>query len=129
MKQSNDRGASAVEFALVAPLLLAILLGIIAFGHAFHVQSVLSNAARDAVRVVALQNTKGGADPAAEAASVAITSAEPSARLTANHIDISPSSCQGNDATATVVITYPMELLGGIGHITLTGKGTMRCNG
>jgi len=60
VKQSNDRGASAVEFALVAPLLLAILLGIIAFGHAFHVQSVLSNAARDAVRVVALQNTKGG---------------------------------------------------------------------
>ena len=133
--RSKDRGASAVEFALVAPLLIALLLGIIAFGHAFHVQSVLSNAARDAVRVMTLQDGSDGIDPRTEAREQAIASAGPSVDLTAPSVDIkiTPDTCRSSGAaapeTATVVITYPMKLLGGIGNIALTGKGTMRCNG
>lgn len=129
-ENNRDRGASAVEFALVAPLLVALLLGIVAFGHAFHVQSVLSNAARDAVRIVSLSND---ADPQAAAMETAINSAKPSVSLNNDHINITPDACgtvdNSTSETATVTISYPLELLGGIGNITLTGKGTMRCNG
>ncbi|WP_218221659.1 TadE/TadG family type IV pilus assembly protein [Nesterenkonia sp. Act20] len=131
--QERDRGASAVEFAIVAPILVLMLLGILAFGHAFHVQSVLSNAARDGVRVMALQDTSSGADPQTEARQTAITSAAPSASVAADQITITPATCEAastvGPGTATVTISYPMQLLGGFGSVTLTGKGTMRCNG
>lgn len=133
VENNRDRGASAVEFALVAPLLVALLLGILAFGHAFHVQSVLSNAARDAVRVVSLSNVSNQTDPQTAARETAINSAQPSVSLDNAHIDITPDACGAAEnvtsETATVTITYPLQLLGGIGNITLTGKGTMRCNG
>jgi len=128
----RDRGASAVEFALLAPLLIALLLGVLAFGHAFHVESVLSNAARDAVRIVSLSNVSNETDPHTAARQAAISSAQPSVGLTQEHIEISSACGPADDSTsenATVTITYPLELLGGIGNITLTGKGTMRCNG
>lgn len=129
----RDRGATAVEFAIIAPVLILLLLGILAFGHAMHVQSVLSNAARDGVRVMALQDTSGGADPVTAARETAIASAAPTASLTSANITVTPETCEAagtsGPGTATVTIEYPMELLGLGEAITLTGKGTMRCNG
>src|ERR1700712_5700458 len=61
----NERGASAVEFAFIVPLLILLMLGIAEFGHAFQVQGTLSAAAREGVRAMALQN-----DPAAARAVV-----------------------------------------------------------
>lgn len=131
--RKRDRGASAVEFALVIPLLFALLMGILAFGYAFHVQSVLSNSARDAVRVMALSNVSEIANPEDAAREAAISSAKPSVNLADAQFEITPTTCEPSaesaSETATVTITYPMQLLGGIGDITLTGKGTMRCNG
>ena len=125
--KDRDRGAAAVEFAIVLPVLLAILLGTISFGHAFHVQSVLSNAARDGVRVMALKNSP------AEAREAAVDSAAGSVSLVESQISVTPETCKANGPdgpeTATVTITYPLNLLGGIGDVTVTGKGTMRCNG
>jgi Flp pilus assembly protein TadG len=124
---TRDRGASAVEFALVAPVLVLMLLGIIAFGHAFHVQSALSNAARDGVRVMALS------DAPADARQTVIESASPSATVAASQISVTPTSCAAagttGPGTATVTITYPLNLLGLGTPVNLTGKGTMRCNG
>ena len=42
----GERGASAVEFALIVPLLVLLVIGIAEFGHAFQVQGTLSAAAR-----------------------------------------------------------------------------------
>lgn len=127
--RERDRGAAAVEFALVLPLLLALVLGIAEFGRAYHVQTTLSNAARDGVRVMALQN-----DPVAARATTR-ASASPLA-LTEQQISITPASCAATGTTpagtATVTVTYPFRLIGGflpIDDFTLTGKGTMRCNG
>ena len=46
----TDRGASAVEFALVVPVLILILIGIVNFGFVLAQQISLNSAARQAAR-------------------------------------------------------------------------------
>lgn len=46
-----------VEFAVVTPLLITILFGIIEYGYVFMVRQTLTNAAREACRVAVLQTT------------------------------------------------------------------------
>jgi len=48
--RSGRRGAAAVELAVVAPLFLLLLAGIIEFGQAFRIQHVISNASRRGAR-------------------------------------------------------------------------------
>ena len=45
-RMRSERGAAAVEFAMIMPLLLVLVLGIAEFGRAFQVQGTLSAAAR-----------------------------------------------------------------------------------
>jgi len=49
-RPGGDGGAAAVEFALVMPILLALVFGIINFGFIFAAQISLNNSARDASR-------------------------------------------------------------------------------
>lgn len=53
-RRRGERGASAVEFALVVPLLLAILFAIIDFGFAINRYTMLNNATREGVRAASL---------------------------------------------------------------------------
>ena len=55
----GDRGASAVEFALVVPLLLAVLFSIIDLGFAINRYTVLNNATREDVRAATLADLEG----------------------------------------------------------------------
>jgi Flp pilus assembly protein TadG len=48
--RSNERGANAVEFALLVPLLILLLFGIISFGWMFSQQLALNNAVREGAR-------------------------------------------------------------------------------
>lgn len=50
----SDRGQSIVEFALVVPLLLLLLVGIIEFGRLWMTMNVLTGAAREGVRIAAV---------------------------------------------------------------------------
>ena len=50
-------GAAAVEFAVVAPLLFAIVLGLVEFGRAIMVEQTLVSSAREACRVAVLAGT------------------------------------------------------------------------
>ena len=71
----QERGASAVEFAMIVPLLVLLVVGIAEFGHAFSVQGTLSAAAREGARVMALQNDRASAQLAVRtAASAAVCS-------------------------------------------------------
>lgn len=50
----REQGQSLVEFALVLPVLMLILLGIVEFGWMFNAKITLTSAAREAARVYAI---------------------------------------------------------------------------
>jgi Flp pilus assembly protein TadG len=50
MRVDNERGASAIEFAIVLPVLLLILFGIIEFSLLMFDKAVLTNASREGAR-------------------------------------------------------------------------------
>jgi len=50
MNSLTQRGAAAVEFALILPLLLLLIFGIIEFGVLIYDKAMLTNASREAAR-------------------------------------------------------------------------------
>ena len=56
-RTDSERGAAAVEFALVMPILLWIVFGIIAYGFVFAQSLSLSNSARQAARSAVIEGT------------------------------------------------------------------------
>ena len=46
----NPRGSTAIEFALVLPVLVLLLFGIVEFGLLFYNEQVITNASREAAR-------------------------------------------------------------------------------
>ncbi|MFI7586090.1 TadE/TadG family type IV pilus assembly protein [Spongisporangium articulatum] len=129
--RSRDRGAAAVEMALVTPLLLLVVCGFIDLGMMLNTQIALSAAAREGVRSAAL----GGTDVTSRVA--AATTSLRSAPTTS--VISCPANATGTNATVTVTSVYvpitPIgrvaRLLGGSfpGTVTLTGRGVMRCGG
>ena len=66
MRDTRERGAALVEFALLLPLLLMLLLGIVSVGVAYNHQISLTHAAREAGRFAAtlpVSNFNTAADP------------------------------------------------------------------
>jgi Flp pilus assembly protein TadG len=55
-KLRSESGASAVEFALLLPVLMMILFGIIEFGFALYRQAILTNASREGARLGIVQS-------------------------------------------------------------------------
>jgi Flp pilus assembly protein TadG len=54
LRRGSERGAALVEFALVLPLLLVVIAGIVDFGFLFQRYEVLTNAAREGARLASL---------------------------------------------------------------------------
>lgn len=52
--KANEKGQSLVEFALLLPILLLLLLGIIQFGIIFNGQITVTSAAREGARLAAV---------------------------------------------------------------------------
>ena len=59
-RASGERGAVAVEFALILPVLLLILMGTIEFGRVYSQFQVYNGAAREGARCAAVQATDFG---------------------------------------------------------------------
>ncbi len=117
-----QRGASMVEFALILPLLILLVFGIIEFSRAYDAKVTLTHAAREGVRVLAI--TK---DPVA--AIDATINAAPA--LDPNLLSVSTTACNPGDptsVTATYLFTYQIPLFG-TATLTLDGVGVMRCGG
>ena len=54
------RGATIVEFALVAPLLFLVVIGMVEFGRMVMVQQILTNASREGARQGILEHDVQG---------------------------------------------------------------------
>jgi len=118
----REDGNTLVEMALVLPLLVVLVFGIVEFGRAYNAQVTLTHAAREGVRVLALTGDGG---EAADAARNAATSLSP------GQLSVSTSDCDPGEP-AELTITYPFSFevpLIGTDTMTLTGTGVMRCGG
>jgi Flp pilus assembly protein TadG len=118
----GERGAAAVEFGLLLPLLMLILGGLIDLGFLFNAQVSLTHAAREGVRVESIRPNQGSA--AAASAYKALR-----APLT----DVDPTVCPpAPDPTARARIALEAEydfIILPFGSRTLTGEAVMRCGG
>ena len=56
----NRQGAAVVEFAVVAPIFILLVFGMIEFGRMVMVQQVLTNASREGARLAVLDGTTTG---------------------------------------------------------------------
>jgi Flp pilus assembly protein TadG len=128
MRKRSERGAVAVEFALMAPVLILLLLGIMEFGRAYNVQISLSNAAREGVRVMAISNDQTAASRAVHAAVGTLNPA-----LADTDIKFSASdgtSLCGGGKQMTLTISYTLSTMTGIaGPFKMQGRGAMVCGG
>ena len=66
----NERGAAAVEFALIAAVLFVFVFGIIEFGRLFSELEVLTSAAREGARAAAVRGTSEDVEEAVADAAV-----------------------------------------------------------
>jgi Flp pilus assembly protein TadG len=124
----SDRGVAALEFALVAPLLILLVFGIAEFGRAFFIQATMAGAAREGVRAMALATPSSGGPAAGVTAAQNALGGITGPTLTPG------AACPASSATpvnATFTITWNMPAITGLfgANFNITGKGVMRCNG
>ncbi|HZP74044.1 MAG TPA: TadE family protein [Gaiellaceae bacterium] len=98
-----------VEFALVAPLLLLILFGIIQFGVAFMHSVALTDAVRAGARQAAVSRTSGDPVAATDSAVVNAASDLDSSTLS-SRITVTTSSGWTSGGSVTVKATYPYSI-------------------
>ncbi|WP_425863701.1 TadE/TadG family type IV pilus assembly protein [Arthrobacter sp. TWP1-1] len=127
----SEKGAAAVEFALVVPLLISLVFGIVLMGAAYNAQITLTQIARAAARSMVIDGDQGKARLDAMVNVVGLTDFG-----TAGAINFSSSNCPA-DGVMTVTATYPVPVpfspagstILGSTPITLTGKASMLCGG
>jgi Flp pilus assembly protein TadG len=128
--RSRRRGAAAVEFAVVAPVFLLLVFGIVEFGRMLMVHQVLTNAAREGARRAVLRGTTSadvvntvrnylaGTSINAQAATVALSPESPS------------SSSAGDPMTVAVSIPFAevswLPTPAFLGDKKLSASSTMR---
>jgi hypothetical protein len=124
----RDSGTATVEFALVVPLLLLLVLGIIDFGRmaSFHVR--LSAAARAAAQAAAL-----GEDASSIAAAADAVFLGGSGAVTIDKFQACPANpLPGATGTATITIDFKFitplgAMIGKDGNETMTAEGAVPC--
>ena len=129
--QPGDRGATAVEFALLFPLLMLIVFGIIDFGRVLNAQITLTQAAREGARLDALGLPNVGARTQAAATglspvTVTVTACPPGAAPTDDAVvDV---GYQFSFVTPIGAIATLIDGSSGLGSpITLNAQGVMPC--
>ena len=102
----GERGQSLVEFAIALPVLLAIVIGIFEFGMAWNQRQVITNAAREGARVLALPQVHP------DSANMVVTSYLTTANLDPSLATITADEGAGGGVVggqATVGVTYPYQ--------------------
>jgi Flp pilus assembly protein TadG len=137
-RRHDVRGAAAVEFAIVLPLVLLLVCGIVDFGRMLNVQITLSAAAREGARWEALRmSATTGVSTASRVATAAPGIAPTPATAVLSSCPANPAPTQNASVAATTTYTLltPLSAISGLfggglpGSVTLTGRGVMRCGG
>ncbi len=112
----DERGASLVEFALLAPLLLLLLLGMIEFGWLFAQNLDVRHGAREGARLAAVNfpegpppNSGSRSDPNRDALVAEICNR----MQTSTDADVTMTSTGGVGDAATVTVTLAIDTLTG----------------
>jgi Flp pilus assembly protein TadG len=113
-RRGDDRGAAAVEFALVLPVLVLLLFGIVDFGRLLNAEITLTQAAREGARVAALVDADAAADQITRA------TGSLSGGLAAPEIVACPAT-PGLDDDASVTLTYTFTFLTPVGALASIG--------
>jgi Flp pilus assembly protein TadG len=119
-RSRDERGAAAVEFALILPLLILLLFGIIEFGRGYNAKVTLTHAAREGARALAV----GDDDPEQVTRDAATF-------LDGPDLTVSVSDCEPGElgtVTAHYAFTWSIPLFGE-GTMDLESEGVMRCGG
>jgi Flp pilus assembly protein TadG len=103
----SDRGQTAVEFALVAPILIVLLLAVLQLGIAFNHYLTLTDAARAGARRAAVDRLAGNG-PADGAAAVRRAATDLDAAKLGVTVTSTDWTRPGSDVTVTA--TYPFEV-------------------
>ncbi len=132
MNMKHEKGQAMVEFALVLPLLILLLCGIIDFGWLFMNQSLLDNASRETTRYMTmnyddtLTNSANQTVALTEMKSVLGTSVLSGSSLTLT------LSVNTTDNSITITASYPLQTLTPVmvfavnGKVTIDSETTMR---
>jgi Flp pilus assembly protein TadG len=104
MYKLNERGAVAAEFALLLPVLLTILFGIMEFGMIMYGREVVTNATREGARAGIVQSTPPVSAGAIEA--IANNYLTGTGVSTASVDFAVPASGGGTGTPVTVTATY-----------------------
>lgn len=126
--KKRESGQAMVEFALVLPILLLLLCGIVDFGWIFYNQLAVNSAAREGARYASVHYMEEGK-------TTALANAEAQARGTVVDLaDMTVTVTSGSTATnVTATVTADVPFLTGLTgvvlgkqSILLTGECTMR---
>jgi len=121
MLRHSDRGQSLVEFALVLPLLLLVLMGIFEFGRIWMTINVITSAAREGARVAAVTA------PDVAAARAAANNVLNGGHVTGATVTVSGPS-GANEVQVTIAVNYQPMVVGlipGLHAMTLNRSATM----
>lgn len=112
-RRERSRGQALVEFAVVFPVFILVLFGLIEFSFMLYSQMTVSNAAREAARVSVVDPDACSIQDLAKATANAAASGLNTTFVTTTASVVSsgtPSSCstakQGDPVTVTVAYTY-----------------------
>jgi Flp pilus assembly protein TadG len=126
-----DRGAAAVEFALVIPLFLLLVFGIVDFSRAFNIQMTLSDAAAEGARTLATGGNVVAAQSAVSAV-LAATLVSPTEVVYPASIGCAPAAVPGTTRASMTVQTKDFHLITPLigslsGNLTISGTAARQC--
>jgi hypothetical protein len=120
-RTKNEDGAAAVEMALVLPILLLLVFGIIEFGFIFNRYISVTHAAREGVRHLALGVDPAEAELKAEGATGDVVSSDVS-----DPINCTQSSPAADEVQMVCQTNYKLNLFVIDSTISLTSTAKMR---
>jgi len=108
---TDENGQTAVEFALVAPVIVALLLAVIQFAVAFHDYVTLTDAARAGARRAIIARFSGGDfTEATQAVKDSASNLDQSKLNAPGAIDVSDPSGMVSGSLVTVTVKYPYAI-------------------